>query len=244
VSALLKAELVKLRTTRTFAAIAGSAAGLSLLVVVLITTLGGDFSEQDVKELYQGDFTPLFILILGVVGMAGEWRHRTITSSILAAPDRVRFLLAKALSYAVAGAVMSLIVTAAIALVGTVILSARGEPTIGVVDLADVLWRNLAVAALLGALGVGIGALVRNQIAAIVGLLIFSFAVEPTVLGLAPDVGRFGPTGAAPNGILGADPFESGQPLLAPGVAVLVMLAWIGAALGAGGWLLRRRDLT
>ena len=47
------------------------------------------------RELFTADFSGLFILLLGVMGMAGEWRHRTITSSVLAAPDRLRLLAAK-----------------------------------------------------------------------------------------------------------------------------------------------------
>lgn len=243
-SALLKAELIKLRSTRTFAALVVSAAALSLLFVALETTLGGSFTEQDVRALFTGDFTAFFILILGAMGMAGEWRHRTITSSMLAAPDRLRFLAAKTLAYALAGAALSLVVTLAIMLAGSLILAGDGEPTLGAAELADVLWRNLLVAALLGALGVGIGALTRNQVAAIALLLIFSFAVEPTVHALAPDVGRFGPTSGAPSGIVGLEPFYDDDPALAPGVAVLVMLGWIGAAFAAGGSILRGRNLT
>ena len=113
------------------------------------------------------------------MGMAGEWRHRTITSTVLAAPRRLRLLSAKTISYAVAGVAISLIVTVSIMAVGTLILSARDLPTVGLGDLADVLWRNLVVAAYLGALGVCIGGLVRNQIVAIVGLLLLAFAIEP-----------------------------------------------------------------
>ena len=47
------------------------------------------------RELFTADFTGLFILLLGVMGMAGEWRHRTITSTVLAAPDRLHLLAAK-----------------------------------------------------------------------------------------------------------------------------------------------------
>lgn len=177
------------------------------------------------------------------MGMAGEWRHRTITSTVLAAPHRLLLLAAKTLSYAVAGAVLSLIVTVTIMAAGTLTLSAGGDTTLGVADLADVLWRNLAVAALLGALGVGIGGLVRNQVAAIIGLLVFGFALEPAILELAPKVGRFGPTSGAPNGVLGIDPFDGGDPL-APGIALLVMIAWVGAASAATAALLVRRDLV
>lgn len=242
-SALLRAELLKLRTTRTFVVLVGVAVAISLLVVVLTVTLGSGFSDDEVSEIFAGDFSSLFILLLGVVGMAGEWRHRTITGTVLAAPDRRRLVAAKTISYAVAGVALSLVVTVAIMIVGTLLLSSAGEPTAGIVDLADVLWRNLVVAALLGALGVCVGGLVRNQVVAIVGLLILSFAIEPTLLGLAADVGRFGPTVGAPNGILGFDPFGD-EELLSPGIAVLVGLAWVGLGAAANAALLRRRDLV
>ena len=245
-SPLLQAELLKLRTTRTFVALVGAALALSLLVVVLVSLLADDFTSDDVRELFTADFTGLFIILLGVIGMAGEWRHRTITSTVLAAPDRIRLLTAKMLSYAAAGALLSLIVTLTIMLVGTLILSARGEETAALSDLFDVLWRNLLVAALVGALGVGIGAVIRNQVVAIVGVLFVAFVLEPTLVGLAPDYGRFGPTQGAPSGIIGVAGFDGEDTdfLLAPGVAVLVMLGWIGAFFAAGAARLRGGDLV
>ena len=108
---------------------------------------------------------------------------------------------------------------------GTLILSLRDLTTLGVADLADVLWRNLVVAALLGAFGVCIGGIVRNQIVAIVGLLIFAFALEPALLTWPPDVGKFGPTVGAPSGIVGINPTSTGAttaalaPVRAPGDA-------------------------
>jgi ABC-2 type transport system permease protein len=50
-------------------------------------------------------------VILGAIAMTGEWRHRTITGSVLAAPNRVRLLAAKASSYSVAGITLSILVT-------------------------------------------------------------------------------------------------------------------------------------
>ena len=243
---LLQAELLKLRTTRTFAALVGAALVLSLLVVVLVSVLGDNFTPDDVRELFTADFTGLFIILLGVIGMAGEWRHRTITSTVLAAPDRIKLLSAKMLSYAAAGALLSLIVTLTIMVVGTLILSARGEETAPLADLLDVLWRNLLVAGLVGALGVGIGAVIRNQVVAIVGVLFVAFVLEPTLIGLASDYGRFGPTQGAPGGIIGVAGFDGEDTdfLLSPGVAVLVMLGWIGAFFAAGAARLRGGDLV
>ena len=180
------------------------------------------------------------MLLLGAIGMTGEWRHGTITGSVLAAPDRVRLLAAKTLSYAVAGVVLSLVVTVAVMLAGTLILSSRGEPTLGLWGLADVLWRNLAVAALLGPLGVCVGALLRNQIVTVVGLIIVAVALEPPLFEHLPEVGRFGPLFGAPRGIL--DLADAG--LLAPGAALAVSMAWAGAAFAAAAARLRGRDLV
>ena len=239
-TALLRGELLKLRTTRTFAALAGAALAFSLLGVVLgAITQNYRQHPGDLHTLFTSDFSSAFILLLGAIGMTGEWRHRTITGTILAAPDRVRLLAAKTLAYALAGIVLSLAVTAVIMLTGTLILESRGQPTLELAGLADLLWRNLAVAALLGALGVGTGALLRNQIATVVGLLIVGLALEPTLLAQLPVIERFGPLLGAPTGILDVNP----DTLLAPGLAALVSIAWAGAAFTGAGALLRRRDL-
>jgi ABC-2 type transport system permease protein len=234
---LLQAELLKLRTTRTFAALVGTAAALSLLLITVAASMGED---NDPRSLFSGDFTSFFILLLGAIAMTGEWRHRTITSSVLAAPDRVRLLTAKAVSYSVAGVVLSLVVTASIMLVGTLILSSRGEQTLDLAGLLDVLWRNLAVAALLGPLGVCVGALLRNQIVTVVGLIIVAVALEPALLENASEIGRFGPLLGAPAGILAG----AGEELLAPVAAAAVCIAWVTAAFAAAAALLRGRDLV
>jgi ABC-2 type transport system permease protein len=130
--------------------------------------------------------------------------------------------------------------------VGAAILSVRDLPLPEAGELAAQYGRNALVAALLGALGVGVGALVRNQVVAVVGLLVFWFMVEPMMLSLVPDVGRFGPFVALSTGLSNIPPEEAGVgdvELLAPGLAALALLAWIGAAFAAGYALLRGRDV-
>ena len=247
-TAYLQAELLKLRTTRTFVALTSVAVGISIVIVVLVTTISEPTEESVLTDVFTADLSSLFILVLAVIGITGEWRHRTITSSLLAAPDRVRFLAAKTLAFAAAGAVLSVLISLAIFIVGFVILTARDLPTPDFADLLEQLGRNAAIALLLGALGVGLGALVRNQVVAIVGLLVFSFVVEPTLMALVDEVGRFGPFGALPTAVQGVPPEDVGYPadtdLLAPGLALLAMFVWIGGAFAIGAWLLRRRDLT
>ncbi|MEA2219151.1 MAG: type transport system permease protein [Solirubrobacteraceae bacterium] len=244
-SVLLRAELLKLRTTRTFFALVGAALALSIALVVLGGLLGDFRTRADVRLIFVGDFTGAFIALLGAMGMAGEWRHRTITSTILAAPDRVRLLVAKTLSYAVAGVVVSFVITVSLMLIGTFILRARGLMTLPASDLLDVLWRNLLVAGLIGAIGVCVGAIVRSQIAAVIGLLVWMLFVESSLFVFAPDVAKFGPLNGAPSGIVDAM-IDGGShhDLLDPAIAVAVMVGWVALLFAIGAILLRRRDLT
>jgi ABC-2 type transport system permease protein len=246
VTSLLRAELLKLRTTRTFAALAGVAVGTSMLITALVGLLTEPTEGSVITDVFASDTSSLFILVLAVVGITGEWRHRTITSSLLAAPDRLRFLAAKTLAFAAAGLVLSLLISLAVTVLGMTILVARDLPTPEAAELAAQIGRNAVVATLLGAFGVGIGAVVRNQVVAVVGILAVLFVVEPVLIGLAPDVGRYGPFVALPTAAGGIPESDAGLPevdLLPSLVAVALMLAWIGAAFTAGGALLRRRDV-
>ena len=232
-TALLQAELLKLRTTRTFAAVVASAAALSLTLVVLGAALG---KETKAHALFTNSAITCIIVILGAIAMTGEWRHRTITGSVLAAPNRVRLLAAKAISYSVAGIALSIIVTVPTIIVGELVLSGRGLSTLGAGGIADVLWRNLAVAALLG---VCVGALIRNQIVTVIGLIIIAAAIEPAVFQAVPEVGRLLPLAGAPGGVLGGTHGD-----LSPRPALAVMVAWTLTIFAAAAWRLHARDLV
>jgi ABC-2 type transport system permease protein len=243
---LLRSELIKLRTTRTFYALAGVAIGLSLLLTVLTASIGTNTKADVLDNVFQNDVSTLFIMILAIVGITGEWRHRTITSSLLAAPDRVRFLGAKTLAFAAAGALLSLAISIAVAIVAYAILGSRDQPTPPLGDVIELMGRNVGVAALLGAFGVGVGSLLRNQAVAIVGILILGFVVDSLLGAFAPGVETFSPTGALPNAIQGIDPGDVGMSevdFLAAIPAVGAMLVWIGALFGLGAALLVKRDV-
>ena len=130
-----------------------------------------------------------------------------------------------------AGIALSIIVTVPTIIVGELVLSGRGLATLGAGGIADVLWRNLAVAALLGPLGVCVGALVRNQIVTVIGLIIIAAAIEPSVFQAVPKVGRLLPLAGAPGD-------------LSPGPALAVMVAWTLTIFAAAAWRLRARDLV
>jgi ABC-2 type transport system permease protein len=246
-TAMLQAELIKLRTTRTFLALTAAAVGTSLLITVLVAVLNEPTQDDVLTDVFTSDTSSLFIMILAVVGITGEWRHHTITSSLLAAPDRLRFLTAKVIAFAAAGLVLSVLISIAITVVGLIILTIRDLPTPDAGELLEQIARNALVAALLGAFGVGIGGLVRNQVVAVVGLLVVAFAIDPLVAALLPEIGRFSPFSALPIAITDVEPENAGLPedidLLSPGLALLAMFAWIGAAFAPAAALLLRRDL-
>jgi hypothetical protein len=245
-TAMLHAELLKLRTTRTFVALTGVAVFTSLVIVVLVCLLTEPEEDTVLTDVFTVDTSSLFIIVLAVVGITGEWRHRTIAGSLLAAPMRVRFLASKTLAYAVAGLVMSLVISIVVAIAGATILSFRDLPLPGLAELAGQIGRNALIAALLGAFGVAIGGLVRNQVAGIVGVLLLSLVLEPVVLSLAGEVGRYGPFGALPATLQGVPPSTIGLTDAEPlGVwfAGGLMLAWIGGAFALAAALLHRRDL-
>ena len=144
------------------------------------------------------------------------------------------------------GVVLSLLTSLSVAAVGFSILGVRDLPTPDAADLIELTARNAVIAALLGALGVGIGAIVRNQVVAVVGILAGPIILAQVRLAVVPPVGRSGPWAALPPTATGIDPEAMGLEeagLLHPTTAMLGLLAWIGAAFAAGAALLRGRDV-
>ena len=246
---LVKAELLKLRTTRTARTLLALAAAGTAALVALVLLLAGrpgqpELGADALRQLVLVPAQPLTLaaLVLGILGMAGEFRHGTATSTFLVTPVRGRVVAAKLAAAAATGLAMALVASAAVFAVGLPWLKAKGiEVTVADAGLLARV-AGLAVAvALFAVLGVGLAALLRNQVAAvIVGLLWWSQGVERILVAVLhqPGLERWLPRGAA-------------SALTAPGDATLPM--WAGglvfAAYGlvlalAGGRLVARRDLT
>ena len=94
---LITAEIFKLRTTRTFYGIVGGAFGLVFTIVIIASATAtwnpGDVPMRDLLGI--AGLTQVFALVLGIVALTSEFRHGTITPSLLIVPDRVRLTLAK-----------------------------------------------------------------------------------------------------------------------------------------------------
>ena len=202
-TALLRAELLKLRTTRTTWVLLGTALLIVLGVLVIVLALfdrGGRVTDEDLGGLFS--FTAiadLLVLSLGIVGAAGEFRHGTITAAFLVTPARWPVIVAKALAYALAGVGLRPRDAASCARRWPCRGSRSRTPTSSIAG-ARGSRRSPAAAlygALIAALGVGIGTLVRNQAAALVATLVFLLAIEPALGAVSGAVATYGLNGAA-----------------------------------------------
>jgi ABC-2 type transport system permease protein len=241
-------ELLKLRSTRTALALIGSVMGLVVLISLLATLTGdpseGEFNARDLLGI--AGFAQLIALVLGILAVTTEFRHGTITPTLVASPDRVRMVLAKLVANGMAGLVLGAIATGictAIVLGG---LSARDiESGLGSEDIIRIMVGQTLACALWAALGVGLGALVRNQVGAIVGALAWTFLVEnllTIVPGFGDQVQKYGINGAA-NALGNLETQNTGDILdQVPGG--LLLTAYATAFLVAGILVVRRRDVT
>ncbi len=238
---LVKAELRKLVYSR-------STYGLllaSIFVAVLSTVVTPIVIEQDetgvfgsledramVDGVYANAISSyIFAIILGILIMSGEFRHGTAVATFLASPKRARVLIAKLVVTALAGALFQIISAGLSVLTGYYTLTFFEN----VASPSESVFINLAVAsvlsgAVLGLVGVAIGSLIRNQLIAIVSTLVWLFVLEPIVLLLFVDAGKWLPTGAI-TGMLALE-FESEAigvstaDYLSPGISALVLLGY------------------
>ena len=241
-SSLVSAEFLKLRTTRTAYGFLAAIVLLTLGVVAANSASVDLRTKEDLEEALSGaGIAAALLLVLGIVATTGEHRHGTITSSLLASPDRRRLIGAKVIAYVLTGALLGVAAVLATMAVAVPWLSARDAP-LDLLDAGDylaLLVDGVAVSALSGAIGVGIGAIVRNQVAAVVGTLIYLFVLEPVIGVISSDVAAY--TIGGSQSALTAAPVEDA---LEPLVAGLVLAGW-GVVLSlVGAELEERRDVV
>lgn len=185
---LIRTELLKQHTLRTFfVSIAASQVVAALIAVAGLAAAGHQDNEPlSSASLHQLIAAPASViaaiaLLLGVIGMTGEYRHQTITNTFLARPRRSDVVVSKLAAHAITGALMSLaslIVTLAI---GVPWLTASGIDINVDPETARIALGVIVSTALYGALGVSVGALVRNQTVACAAVLTWLLAIEDVI---------------------------------------------------------------
>ena len=223
----LRSELLKLRTTRTFAVLILVAAGLTLLGVC-VEGLSRDAQELAAEDAQRTVFsaagsTGVFLATLaGLLAVTVEFRYGTIRPTLLVQPRRRVVLAAKLAAAALAGLALGVVCVAVSFAGGFAILAARDvDEALTAAHTLTLVLGPLAGTALGGMLGVAVGTLIRNQVGAIVGLAAYALAVDAVLFNTVPEVGRFLP-GKAGDALTGL-PTED---LLAPAAGAAVIAAW------------------
>jgi ABC-2 type transport system permease protein len=188
-SALVAAEILKLRTTRSLWVAAGVvvAVAVAIPVVVVVSPSGVDIPEVTPAALAEllrapANLTGAAVLLVGLLASAGEFRHHTVLTTRLVEPRQGRVLAAKLVAIAIVGLVLGVLAEVLAAAAGAVALAfhdvafeplSHDVPRIAAVVPLVVVMHGLA--------GVAVGTLFRSTAGAVGVTLVWAFLVEGTL---------------------------------------------------------------
>jgi hypothetical protein len=272
----IRAEFVKLVTTKMWWVLGLVLLGYVAFTAVILAFAFSSGMDASSGEMPPGQGTPqipadalppiiysiahsigyVFPLLLGTLAVTGEFRHQTLTPTFLATPKRGKVLAAKLVVMAIFGALYGVVAVIAAVGPGAAILSIDdGVTGLDDGDLWAMFARIVLAMALWAIIGVGVGALIPNQVAAIVVVLAFTQFIEPILrtvaafVDWAANIGDYLP-GAAGDTLAGASIFtalgmSAGEaPALEWWHGGLLLLAYALVATVVGYLVSWRRDVT
>lgn len=185
------------------------------------------------------------LLALATLTVTGEYASGSMLATLQWEPRRVRVLLAKV---AVVAPVV-LVVSAALMLVGSWVtdLSAGDHGVFVLTDVLEISLRTGLYVALAAVLSMGLGFVLRST-AGTLTLVFLMLMLLPLLLGsltldVVATIADYLPGSGGLHFASSAQMVGLGEVPYSPGVGLLVLLVWTGAALAAGSWVLRRRDV-
>jgi ABC-2 type transport system permease protein len=252
VTVALRAETRKLLTTQVWWWMALLTAALSILFASLISAFT-DPADAGVPIEALLNITVTFAMlissVLGVIGITGEYRHLTVTPTFLGIPRRGTVVGAKLVTYLVTGLAIGVLAVVLSVAIGAPWLNARGiDVDLGASSTVRIMIAGVIATGIWGVIGVGVGTLLRNQVAAVVGIVLYRFIIEGILSGI-PKVKEAYPylPGGATNALLSTvDPNvnDGSLDLLSPWLGGLLLLAY-GLVFAVLGLMLTvRRDVT
>lgn len=247
---LVRAELLKLRSiSSTWWMVAAT------LVLVALETAAFTFGasrgnasmERGDPDLLAHTMTSMgavsaLVMVLGIMAVTQEYRFGTATPTFLVTPVRGVVIVAKILALTLTGLAIGACAAALGLPLAVLFMRQAGEHPHWDALVWHVVLGGCLVAALYGLLGVAIGALVRNQVAAIAGALTWLLIAEALVSAVAPRLAAYLPGGATSEVLQGGSWF--GQTLGPPWQGVLLLISYAVVLAGLGVHVTMRRDLT
>ena len=239
-----KAELLKIRSTRTTLGLVLGMIALILLfglLAGLLTKTPNLLTKNDQRAvLGVGSIAGVFSALVGVLLVTSEYRFGSIRPTFLFTPRRSRVIGAKLAASMLTGVAFGIVGEGIGFGLVYLILKGRGIPfalTGG--ELTLLLFGTLAGIVLWAAIGAGVAAIVRNQVGTIIGLLAWGFIVENLLFAFVPSIGRLTP-GEAQNALTGL----TTNHLLSPATGGATLIAWTAALTLIALALTARRDVN
>jgi len=240
----LRAELLKIRSTRTTIGLLVGLIALALLFTILTCTLTPSsqlLTEQNQLSLLSfGSIAGVFAALAGVMLFTSEYRFGTIRPTSLFNPNRGRLFTTKITAGILSGLVFGVIGEGLVFSIGMTILKIRGVSIVMTgANVTELIVGAIVGTALWGAIGVALGAIVPNQVGAVISLLAWGFVVENLVFGFLPKIGRFLPVHAS-DSMMG----HIEDKLLPGNAGTAVVVAWALILASVGVALLKGRDVS
>jgi ABC-2 type transport system permease protein len=239
---LFASELLKLRTVRTTWLLLGIGLLVEALFAGLYVGLVSLGEVGPIREVQTGTgLLMLMMLVLGVLAITTEFRHGTASTTFLAAPRRYPVLAAKLGAVLAAGLLAGLAYVVVNGGLALPLFSEREGNLPPADEIASVYTGVVVSFALLSAFGLGVGAIIRNQVGAIIAALAFFFVLSPLPELLPGQIGDYFPAQAIGSLHDLPEATEDGLGQVAGG---LVLAAWAAGLLLIGTALIARRDLS
>jgi ABC-type transport system involved in multi-copper enzyme maturation permease subunit len=251
---LIAAEFRKLFSTRLWLLLLVGALGLTALYASLLIAFSEDPDTMTAPLTTPAGQQTLFAVaaggantlaaVLAAIGITGEFRHRTATATFLATPRRGSVVAAKLVTSASVGAGFAVACLLAVTVIAVPWLTAKGIDVDLLGDGLPGTYAGVVADVIAFALvGVGLGALLRNQVATVVGLLVYRFVAEPILTGIPAlhDWTIYLP-GSASAALTRVS--LTTQDYLAAWQGGLVLLGYALALAVAGALISMRRDVT
>ena len=245
---LIRGEFLKLRTTQVWFWLLLAAVALASLLTIAPIASGDIANSGDLPDMFTGAATSyLPVFVLGMLGVTTEFRYQTITPTVLATPSRWALVTAKMITYLLVGAAYAALCVLVQLAISVPWLSAKDvDVTLGSNHVPRALLSVFTVVVLFGIIGIGVGALVKNQIVAVSVGIIAVQVVNP-IVGAIPKVRTvfpYTPFGGVSALLNSSERKSDGFTLLTHwgGAVVLALWAFIPAIIGAGYTM--NRDIT
>jgi len=250
VTRLVRAELLKIRSTRLWLGLLAGGLVLDAVGVIAVLFLAGTAegaraqvrpvtTVEDMQTLvWSGVVLSLFVVVLAATMATAEYRYGTAASTYLATPARERVTTSKLLAaipigfaFGIVGGGLPIVIAFAWFAVKAGAMPFGAPVLVAVVEVGV----QCAYAA---ALSVCVGVALRSQLVTILGLLGWTLVVEPLAFSLEHSLKRWSPFAGAQGAFGAPDPLLFGRP-----AAAGLMLAYVATAWYIAFWLERRRDV-